>query len=140
MNEKHHNNYKKKTIKFLDYLHQGSPIFSQVGPNLISSRSWWAAKSYLRKSCSDFLVFVPKFRCSLEKKRFSSIFLLRFLNFGPKFRCSLKKKSFPKISSYRFPPQMSFSNLAELFRVTFVTARKLEIVAGPHQNLKWAAG
>ena len=34
---------------------------------------------------------------------------------------------------------MSFSNLAKPFFVTFIIARKLEIIAGPHQNLKWAA-
>ena len=31
---------------------------------------------------------------------------------------------------------MSFSNFAKLFFVTFITAKKLEIVAGQHQNLK----
>ena len=65
--------------------------------------------------CSDFLSFVPKLRCSLEKQ---------------------KKNLLESPLIYQFPPQMSFCNLAELFFVTFIIARKLEIVAGSHQNLK----
>ena len=59
--------------------------------------------------------------------------LLRFL----KFRCSLKKSLLLKPPLiYRFLRQISFSNLAELF----IIARKLEIITGLQQNLKWAAG
>ena len=68
--------------------------------------------------------------------------LLQFLKFRPKTQVFSKKKGFLVESPliYQFPPQMSFKNLAELFFVTFIIAKKLEIVAGPHQNLKWAAG
>ena len=56
-----------------------------------------------------------------------------FLNFVPKLRGSPKKKGLLLESSliYRFPSQMSFSNFAELFFVTFIAARKLKIVTGP---------
>ena len=56
------------------------------------------------ESCSNFLSFVPKLRCSLKKNLLLESPLM-----------------------YQFPSQMSLSNLAELFLVTFIIARKVEI-------------
>ena len=148
-------------------LDQGCPNVFQFGPNFILSKVVWPQKAVHAESCSDFLIFLLKFRCSQKKNIYISslIFSLQFFNFSPKLQVFSKKKVFtyfllqfldfcPKIQvlakkkvfSYnlalisRFPPQMSFSNLARHFFVTFVIARKLNIVAGPHQNLKWTAG
>ena len=122
---------------------QGCPTFFQFGPYSISFQGRWAGgpQKLFTQECSDFLLSVPKFRCSL-KKRSSSIFLLKFFTFGPKIQIFSKKNSLLLESPliYQFPPQMSLSNLAELFFVIFIITRKLEIVVEPHQNSKWAAG
>ena len=76
-----------------------------------------------------------------KKKKSSCIFSLKFFTFRAKIPVfSKKKSSSPRISSYlSISAPNVFSNLAELFFVTFIIARKLEIVAGPYQNLKWVA-
>ena len=64
--------------------------------------------------------------------------LLRFLKIRSKTQVLSKKKGLYLESPliYRFPPEISFSTLAEFFFVNFIIARNLEIVAKPHQNLK----
>ena len=117
--------------------------FSKLGQISYQAEVGRPQKVVCAESCSDFLSFFPKLRCFLKKKEeglhlFSCSDLLSFI---PKLRCSIKQGLLlESLLIYRLPPQMSFSNLAEFFFVTVIIARKLEIIAGPHQNLKWAAG
>ena len=94
-------------------------------------------KSCLRRILLRFLSFRPKIQVFSKK----SLYLFScsdFLTFVRKFRCSLKNSfHLEYLLIYRFQSQMSFSNLMELFFVTFIVARKLEIVAGPQVGHPW---
>ena len=100
--------------------------FSKLGQILYRAEVGGPQKAVCAESCSDVLSFVPKLSCSLKKKKLFSCsdFFIYFLLLES-----------PLI--YRFPPQMS--PRGSLLR-NLHYSQKLEIVAGPHQNLKWAAG
>ena len=94
-----------------EHLDQGCPIRFQSWAEF-HIKPWWVVKSCMHRILLQFLKFCPKIQVFPKKS------LLKF----------------PLI--YRFLPQMPFSNLVEFFLITFIIARKLEIVAGPHQNIK----
>ena len=72
---------------------QGCPTFFQFGPNFISSQFVGPQKAVHAESCFNFLIFVPKFRCSPKKNVFTQNFAPNSY-FFPNFRCSLKNKGF----------------------------------------------
>ena len=50
-----------------------SKPFSKLGQISYRAEVGAPQKAVFAESCSDFLIFVPKFRCSLKKKVFTSI-------------------------------------------------------------------
>ena len=108
-------------------IEQGCPTVFEVGPNFISSRSRWAAKSCL---CRILLQFLNS--GILYKKKGLHLFSCSdFLSFVVKFRCSLKKSS--KISSYL---SISAPNVFQQSRGTLLRNLHYSQKTG---NRRWAA-